>query len=325
MNRKITTRTGFTLVELLVVIAIIGMLVGLLLPAVQQARESARRMSCSNNLRQLGLGMLNFETSQRGFPIGAWSWAGDNLQNRSPSGVPYRGDHCWYSQIGPYIEQQAWYSLISFDVLFCAPINDEARRTKIPIFACPSDMGLQEMQWEQSTWSRVKSNYVANWGNTTYSQENRDGVVFGGAPFQPRLKVPLASIHDGTSNTLLMSEVKIISVNGAGSASSWSGSISDCSITLGNGFTGWNPPNSGIADELLWGGQYGDYASAGVPQPTSVDDVSQQVITARSHHPGGVNVVRCDGSVEFLSDGVDVSLWRAFTTAAGHEVLSNNL
>ncbi|MDO4583126.1 MAG: DUF1559 domain-containing protein [Planctomycetia bacterium] len=304
-------RAGFTLVELLVVIAIIGMLVGLLLPAVQQARSAARRMSCANNLRQLGLAMLNYESNNRGFPIGMYTFAGDDISIRG--GEHWRNDHCWYSQMGPYIEQMAWYQMMDFNLSFSHKNNLEPRRIKIPTFACPEDIGLTENEWNSVTWARVRHNYVVNWGNTDYSQKEKEGVAFRGAPFQPREKTALSVVKDGLSNTLLMSEVRIIPHNGDG----WGGSISDGSISLGCAFTGWNPPNSGIADET-WQGclNNADYPAMGIPIPISVL-TEVQVIVARSHHTGGVNRVHCDGSADFASNSIDAAIWRAMSTAWG--------
>ncbi|MDO4583120.1 MAG: DUF1559 domain-containing protein [Planctomycetia bacterium] len=304
-------RAGFTLVELLVVIAIIGMLVGLLLPAVQQARSAARRMSCANNLRQLGLAMLNYESNNRGFPIGMYTFEGDDMVSRGEE--HWRNDHCWYSQMGPYIEQTAWYQRIDFTKAMTHIVNEEARRFKIPTYACPEDIGLQENEWDSQRWARFRHNYVVNWGNTNYSQSEKNGVAFRGAPFQSRSKTILSVIKDGLSNTLLMSEVCVIPNNGTG----WGGSISDASISLGCAFTGWNPPNSGLADETFLGAiNNADYATMRIPSPVSVS-TELQVIAARSHHIGGVNRVCCDGSVDFASNSLDAAVWRAMSTACG--------
>ncbi|MDO4584281.1 MAG: DUF1559 domain-containing protein [Planctomycetia bacterium] len=304
-------RAGFTLVELLVVIAIIGMLVGLLLPAVQQARSAARRMSCANNLRQLGLAMLNYESNNRGFPSGMYTFVGDDFSAR---GVDHwRNDHCWYSQMGPYIEQMAWYQMLNFEKSMSDPVNEAARRVKIPTYACPEDIGLQENEWDSATWARIRHNYVVNWGNTNYSQATKDGVLFRGAPLQPREKTALSVIKDGLSNTLLMSEVRVIPKVESG----WGGSISDASISLGCAFTGWNPPNSGLADETYRGCvNNADYAAMGIPSPIGVE-TEFQVIAARSHHTGGVNRVNCDGSTDFASNSIDAAVWRAMSTARG--------
>ena len=154
MNHARIAQRGFTLVELLVVIAIIGILVSLLLPAVQSAREAARRMQCSNNLKQLGLAMLNYETAHNGFPPAAISWDTAEYTGRGPG--DWYDDHGWYTQIGPYIEQQAWSDKIDFEVSYSHANNDAMRRVKLALHRCPSDIDLQENEWPSVTWARIR-------------------------------------------------------------------------------------------------------------------------------------------------------------------------
>ena len=304
-------RTGFTLVELLVVIAIIGILIGLLLPAVQSVREAARRMQCSNNIKQLALGVMNAESTKKGFMIGMYTFQGDDMSVRS--GSHWRNDHCWYSQMGPYIEQQAWYDKMDFDVSFSLEKHKEARRTKIQTFACPSDIGLQQNEWQSDRWARVRSNYCINFGNTNYKQEKKNDVEFRGAPFKPRTVTRLSSIRDGLTNTLMFSETVVIPECGTG----WGGSISDCCISLGCAFTGWNPPNSQLSDETYMGvTNNADYAAMGIPKPIAAE-TEYQVISARSKHSSGVNAARCDASVGFVSNSINPLVWRALSSADG--------
>ena len=308
-----TRRQGFTLVELLVVIAIIAMLVTLLLPAVQSAREAARRIQCTNNLKQLGLGMLNYESAMQGFPTGAASWTVADYSGRGPGS--WYDDHGWYSQIGGFIEQQAWHDSIDFEVSFSHANNQLARKTKMEMFACPSDMGLVENEWESPTWARIRANYVVNFGNTTYGQIPKGGVPFRGAPFVPVKKNPLKKIVDGMSQTLMMSEVKVVPPNGPG----WGGPLSDFSTSLGGQtFQGWLPPNSPVPDEIARLVLPADiYSRNNIPRPITAGHSYSQVITARSHHAGGVNASRCDGSVMFAADDTDVHVWRALASARG--------
>ena len=313
MPQNRAQRNAFTLVELLVVIAIIAMLVTLLLPAVQAAREAARRIQCANNLKQLSLGMLNYESARQGFPSGAVSWTPQDYAGKGPGS--WYDDHGWYSQLGAYIEEQAWYDLIDFEVSFSHASNRLARTTKIEMFACPSDIGLVENEWQSPTWSRIRANYVVNFGNTTYGQLQRAGIPFLGSPFVPLKETPTRRITDGMSKTLMMSEVKVVPNIGPG----WGGPLSDFSTSLGGQtFQGWLPPNSPVPDEiarLVLSAEV--YEANKIPRPITAGHSYAQVITARSHHGGGVNAARCDGSVQFATDDTDVHVWRALSSARG--------
>jgi prepilin-type N-terminal cleavage/methylation domain-containing protein len=311
---------GFTLVELLVVIAIIGILVALLLPAVQAAREAARRTQCINNLRQLALGMINFEEAYGGFPTAAMSWDDAAYAGRGPGA--WYDDHGWYSQLGAFIEEQAWHDLIRFDVAFSHVANDQARRTFINLYACPSDIGLQRNEWDSPTWARIRGNYVVNFGNTHYGQANIGDIPFGGAPFAPVEKTPLGKITDGTSNTLLMSEIKVLPE--LPSQSAWGGPYSDFVTALGGQvFTAWLPPNSPVGDEvarLIVDAE--TYLSNQIPVPRRKDPSKLQTFAARSHHPGGVHASLCDGSVHFFSEGIDLEAWRAWASASNSDLIA---
>jgi prepilin-type N-terminal cleavage/methylation domain-containing protein/prepilin-type processing-associated H-X9-DG protein len=230
-------RRGFTLIELLVVIAIIAVLIALLLPAVQAAREAARRIQCTNNLKQLGLGLANYESSNGSFPIG--SVFGTNVP---PCGSPGFGGGCqntpWFILMLPFIEQGPLYS--SFNASFGTEgvngaggpqgfaINSTVFTTKIPSFQCPSDnvnafalSSLAAVGVGPYTWSASKGNYGINWGNTDNGQWAISGgkgvgqfpTVYRASPFGlnssttgPQL-VRVASVTDGLSNTQFLSEL----------------------------------------------------------------------------------------------------------------------
>jgi prepilin-type N-terminal cleavage/methylation domain-containing protein/prepilin-type processing-associated H-X9-DG protein len=348
---------GFTLVELLVVIAIIGVLVALLLPAVQAAREAARRGQCLNNQKQLSLAFLNYESSKKGLtPLAKYWWNGTPAGREAgyttgPGG--WYDDHGWYIPLMPYIEQAGLSSLADPKKSFSDAANLQARRAFVLMHQCPSDIGLQRNEWDIANWARVRSNYVINAGNTVYGQHDlgvgADKVLFGGAPFQPREVTPLSRITDGTANTLMTTEVKVLPESAA-----WGGPYSDAQTALGGQvFTGWNTPNSGAADALCrqneWLQNVKDgFIQQGLPLPLVASTSSaggvaidtrtypmtsdamldsnghkQQHIAARSSHAGGVNASRCDGSVKFYADGVDPLVWRALTSAAGDETVSD--
>ena len=350
---------GFTLVELLVVIAIIGVLVALLLPAIQAAREAARRSQCLNNLKQLSLAHLNYESSFKGFIPMAKFWSNAPYKAADPSAPGgWYDDHGWYLPLMPYMEQANLKSLAKPNLSFSNPANYAARTMRVESLACPSDIGLQENEFppnpQAASWARLRSNYVVNAGNTVYGQHDlrpADGIVyFGGAPFAPEKVSPLGKISDGTANTLMMSEIIVLP-----STQTWGGPYSDTQTALGGQvFTGWQTPNSAAADALARTGEWLNsevqqaFLTAGLPLPLpattsdsggvpvgggrgggapTVEGTSdprtildsnghkQERITVRSRHPGGVNASRCDGSVSFYNDDVELAVWRALTSA----------
>jgi prepilin-type N-terminal cleavage/methylation domain-containing protein len=309
-------RTAFTLIELLVVIAIIAVLIGLLLPAVQKVREAANRTKCTNNLKQLALAMHNYHDTRKVLPPGSRRKVND--RNYVGPGEWY-DDHGWYSQIGPFIEQDNWYHLINFEKSFSDAVNDQARRFEMPVFACPDD-GLKHNEWPSDTWARIRGNYVVNFGNTNYGQTTKAGVLFGGAPFGIYKSSPFGDITDGLSNTLLMAE--IITVGDTGT--NWGGPLSDFSTSLGGQtFEAWLTPNSPTFDEVA---RVCPPHSAlnGIPGCNLIGDNSttpDQSLAARSKHPGGVHASLCDGSVRFISNNISLATWRALSTARGGETV----
>ena len=312
-------KPAFTLVELLVVIAIIGTLVGLLLPAVQAARESARRMSCLNNLKQLSLGMTLYETAKRRFPPGAVTWVGEYVGKRAGPGDWY-DDHGWYSQMGPFIEQIAWSSTIDQSVSFSHENNDSPRRQRIDLYGCPSD-GLKRNEWESPWWARWRGNYVVNFGNTTYGQTAKGGVAFGGAPFAPHQSARPSEILDGLSKTLLLAEcVTIAELSTQAPGIGWGGPVSDFTTSLGGQtFEAWVTPNSSVADEVArqcWPA----YANNSMPDCSLIgNDMTLQSFASRSRHPSGVQVAMCDGSCSFVDNSIDLVAWRQMATSRGAE------
>jgi prepilin-type N-terminal cleavage/methylation domain-containing protein len=358
MNPRPTDRLpsparGFTLVELLVVIAIIGTLIGLLLPAVQAAREAARRSQCQNNLKQLGLAMLTHESAKKGLPPMALRWTNADMTKAYGGGFWY-DDHGWYMAVMPFLENGALAGIVRLDKSFSDATNRAARQTFVPTMACPSDIGLQKNEWAIATWARVRSNYVANAGNTVYGQHNLGScpgafpacVTFGGAPFRPRMLTKVSKLSDGSSKTLLMSEVLVLP-----ETAGWGGPYSDAQTALGGQvFTGYKTPNAqgaSNADALCrqgewwanvrdgWSSQKLPLSAAGTPaQPVAVpagapadsytdsNGHKQQYVVARSKHRGGVTASRCDGSVAYVADEVDPSLWNALTSAGGGDTAS---
>lgn len=291
-NRK----RGFTLVELLVVIAIIGVLVGLLLPAVQAAREAARRMQCSNNLKQLGIAMHNYH----------------DTHNRFPSGRAGCCSGTWQVLVMPFIELQNVSDLyVDWGNTSGARYSHEPNTTNVTTrryaaFSCPSD------QENAPTGGMTNHNYAVNYGNTGYAQQSDlNGVRFGGAPFSLDLSKQFGfhSVQDGTSNTLLMAEVR----QGQGRdlrGFTWWGDAS--------GFEAYLAPNSVLPDRI-----YSDsYCNEIRGMPCDVSTTTNPTMfAARSQHPGVVQVVNCDGSVQAVSETIDLIAWRAKSTTQGGEVV----
>ncbi len=314
-------RRGFTLIELLVVVSIIGILVALLLPAVQAAREASRKVLCSNNFKQLGLALHGYHGTYNSFPIGR-----TGLYYTYPSKDPNR--RTWSLGLLPYIEQGPLQNAFNFALSFYEPQNQTAVNIQVATFVCPSDMPCIQEPW--SSVPRVKGSVAANWGNTHYFQgeANRgaDGPVpfngpngkstFTGAPFAGNLSFGLNTFSDGTSGTILLGEV-IIGQNLV---------VADHRGDLFNDdracamFMTYTTPNSKILDQM------GDdiYCGQGYANNPPCNGASPAFNASRSRHPGGVHTLLGDGSVRFVKDSVDIQVWRALGSPSGGEILPIN-
>jgi prepilin-type N-terminal cleavage/methylation domain-containing protein/prepilin-type processing-associated H-X9-DG protein len=304
-------RSAFTLVELLVVIAIIGVLVALLLPAVQAAREAARRTQCVNNLKQIGIAMQNYHGAQGELPGGAKSccWG------------------TWANFILPYLEQGNFASTWREGAYAIA--NVEFVKQRIDLYTCPSD--TPNAPTITGGFPIPNHNYAANYGNTFFAQSDSQDVPFLGAPFgnienhnntgfdrynaRPYMgTVKFKQISDGLSNTLLVSEL----IQGQGN--DLRGRI--VGFADGGAFTAWITPNSSLPDNMLGGL---------VCTPPTKDPLGEPCITiqnpsylgSRSRHPGGVNSVLADGSVQFYTDEIALQSWRALATTVGDDLAAN--
>ncbi len=339
-------RGGFTLVELLVVIAIIGILVAMLLPAVQAAREAARRTQCVNNLKQLGLATHNFEGSFRRLPIGS-----ESKQFPSNPSHPYNF-YRWsvLAHLTPYLEQSNAHDSLNLKVpLFAPPAfnvspqNRLASGLMVPAFLCPSDRS-----------ESISQGYgVGDLGPTNYAGCTGTGIG-GGTPFQDEgvdgtfyinAKTRFADFLDGASNTVIMSE----STLGTGDESTSDPSFVQRSpdtvyrtmfgapLTVGgcNGATRWNLSNrrgfmwvNGEYRCTLYNHFYGPNSATPDCLGFSFSSDPAKRFTgygwraARSRHPGGVNVLLGDASVRFVSETIKMTVWRGLATTKGGEVIS---
>ena len=294
-------RKGFTLVELLVVIAIIGMLVGLLLPAVQQARESARRMQCSSNQRQIGIALHNHALNANCFPS---AWKGYDGKTPCPFGAPGWG---WAAQILPYLEQQNLQNLCNLEVSVSDPVNADARSTFLTVFSCPTDpapmkafpldeSGIEDHEHAAYHAGGVgedsygTASYVASLG-TTAIHEAKEGTTFkGNGAFYHNSKLTPASFRDGLSNTLFCGERACEKLH----YSTWVGM----------------PPGDECFPALVVGTFEEGFKNTGEEHGFS------------SQHPSGANFLCGDGSVHFISMGIDETTIKALATRSGQEVVA---
>jgi len=354
-------RRGFTLVELLVVIAIIGTLIGLLLPAVQSARESARRMSCTSNLRQFGLGLLNFESGRRHFPS-------TDVRPSGTAAWSAGGGWSLHARVLPYMEEATLadtfdFKQAAFRGTFSAqepnPAFVTAFATPIQVLLCPSD-GAPAVQ-TSSSFSYGGNNYMVSIGSATANGQGgmlwnfakpTDGIVYENS------KVRIAQISDGTSKTVIGSEA-VRSIGNDTTFPAGSPPPFPYQYTL-NGSTGWNsstlvPPSGAtpttesidaIVNQwrsltswrgasspsmrgrgLAWAATTaGNSLTNGFLTPNS--QIPDYVVHwsgffgPKSRHQGGANVLFADGHVAFLTNETDVAVHRALHSIHGGEVVN---
>jgi len=317
-------RRGFTLVELLVVIAIIAMLVTLLLPAVQSAREAARRSQCTNNIRQIALALMNFHDSRGHFPHGNYNY----IDSTGTTPDPYNGTQdrrCWFHDTLPYLEESALFE--DFDNYMDtgrSALGYPKLGTAVPTFMCTSD-GLSPKL--NTFWGGLdglptqgfSGNYVGCAGSDYFNPTNwevsgqrytpleasskLDGTMFAVS------KVRISQMTDGTSKTALISEIIL-------SPDTEAHDIRGRYYNPAHGgvlFSTRIPPNTLVPDRFNW------CSSSPVPQAPCVSSGSNMFVSPRSYHPGGVSVAMADCSVRFVGNAVDALIFKAAGSRTGQE------
>jgi len=329
-------RHGFTLVELLVVIAIIGVLIALLLPAVQQAREAARRMTCTNKLKQIGLAMHNYHDTFGSFAPAAICLAGPGnfcggAANNDPNEAARDGNWgaTWVVMLLPFVEQGALHDQYDMSASRSTDINNAVTERQLDFMTCPSDPGNERtMNNANSEGGRYwRGNYAASVGagsamhDAHFNNSDRKGVFHVAMQYGASFR----DITDGTSNTAAFSELRP-RPQGAND-DSWGA----WGFSTGSTYSARN--NGAIPDGVIRPNQDATvirdrpaYCSNGIDASDRVfkcDDGSNQDHwkAARSMHPGGVQVCLGDASVRFVAETINATTWAHLHTIGGGEVL----
>jgi prepilin-type N-terminal cleavage/methylation domain-containing protein/prepilin-type processing-associated H-X9-DG protein len=329
MLRSLSRRSAFTLIELLVVIAIIAVLIGLLLPAVQKVREAAARTQCQNNLKQIGLALMNYEGVYGTFPPGD--------SRGGPSGKQYPWV-AWGALILPYIEQNSVAQIYNYNQDWNAPANYNAISQQIKIYICPMTPGRPNTDttpdegqtynggteprgtsdyWsvnEAETWALAMA--PCKWPNQAAWQvgNDYDPLRIGVLARERTGAAKVLDVTDGTSNTLMIAE-------GGGRPTNYGPGYRPNGL-LGNGEAGWADPNGAFKIK-------GSNPQTGAVKPhgSPANTCSMSCYNGNepySFHTAGMNGLFADGSVHFIASSIPVCMLGALVTRAGEEILPEN-
>ena len=328
MSRPISNRSAFTLVELLVVIAIVGVLTSLLLPAVQAAREAARRTSCLNNLRQIGIALHNYHGAYKRFPPSAILPPGKKVDDWSAQ-----------ARLLPFLEEENLENLIDWKLPYKAA--PAVSRVRVATYLCPSE--IRDEERPDGALTHYPLNYGINLGTWFVYDPN---TRLGGDGFaHPNSRTRFSTLRDGSSKTLAFAEFKAWNpyLRDGADPSAPEAAIpatpADVVALGGNfkrnsghtewvdgrahqtGFTATFPPNTKVIFTSAAGVFDVDFNSS--REGKTIDQITYAVVTSRSYHPGGVQVVFADGSGHFIDEAIDVLTWRALATREGGEVVEH--
>ena len=340
MMRRSSGPRGFTLIELLVVIAIIAVLIALLLPAVQSAREAARRAQCANNLKQLGLAVMNYESTHGAFPMG------DLRRSRGNDNCTIVWGHTVFNYLLPYMEGSNQYNSLNYLRPYNSITQDTGFASKVASYTCPSDSRAEDLppayvRTYPVSYMGVRGiteNVTRYWGlSLAAPNADRCGAIDGEGVFGSGLSYRISEIIDGTSGTMMFGEQSRFKNEPAGSH-----------FNFGNMAGVWYGP-PWTASAPTWPGDIriggaGAYVTprlnappvlddalgciAASPQPTAANwaDDSDRCINLgqlgfRSFHPDGAQFVFCDGSVRFIKDGIARDTYRSLGTRNRGEIV----
>ncbi len=341
-------RRAFTLIELLVVIAIIAILIALLLPAVQQAREAARRTQCRNNMKQIGLALHNYHDAHRIFPPGVTWWgaygpaagqvnATQDIYGGQGHDIVDRISLNWVGHMLPYFDQVPLYNRININESINHLSNHPAIATELELMKCPSDGYARTPLFKADLDHPASAGTTPTWARGTYGGNMGKQLSTGGQVRRQWLRLPpkqrgvfghltsarINDISDGTSLTIAVYEIRA-GVTATDARGTWAMGRIGASLVGACDFVGdCRGINDAVPPNTTTNGEDIDECTSdntvGMPCHTANDNQA----TARSLHTGGVNALRADGSVGFIKNVIDVGILRNINSVAGFEVVEN--